>query len=108
MKENYNKFVDEKVANLITILNKIKAIIEKNTTSVAWSRFESKEEVISKLDNHIERIQSHKFNKMWDLVILFAPTGSLQEISISNGWEDVYLVLASEFDTAIKELKHIL
>jgi len=38
----------------------------------------------------------------WDL--LYAPTGALQEISISNGWSEVFLKLADEFDS----LQHLL
>ncbi|MGB8353407.1 MAG: hypothetical protein WCD79_05930 [Chthoniobacteraceae bacterium] len=32
----------------------------------------------------------------WEL--LFAPTGALQEISIVNGWSEIYLKLAAEYD----------
>jgi hypothetical protein len=31
--------------------------------------------------------------------LLFLPTGTLQEISIQNGWSEEYLKLATEFDT---------
>lgn len=31
--------------------------------------------------------------------ILFAPTGPLQEISIANGWAEIFLKLAEEFDS---------
>lgn len=30
--------------------------------------------------------------------ILFAPTGPVQEISIANGWSEVFLKLAEEYD----------
>ena len=30
--------------------------------------------------------------------VLFAPTGPLQEISMANGWSDVYIMLSSVFD----------
>ena len=36
--------------------------------------------------------------------ILFAPTGPIQEIAISNGWHDPYMKLAEEFD----KLAHLL
>lgn len=38
----------------------------------------------------------------WDL--LYAPTGALQEISIANGWSEIFLKLAKEFDS----LQHLL
>ncbi len=38
----------------------------------------------------------NKIPKMLD--ILYAPTGSIQELSISNGWAKIYLELAEAFD----------
>ncbi|WP_194814929.1 hypothetical protein [Nocardia sp. XZ_19_385] len=32
------------------------------------------------------------------LVVLFAPTGPLQDLSISSGWAERYLELAARFD----------
>ena len=40
-----------------------------------------------------------------DLVLLFAPTGALQELSMSNGWDKAYLKLSESFDKTISELK---
>ena len=31
--------------------------------------------------------------------ILYAPTGSIQEISIANGWGDAFLKLAGDYDS---------
>ncbi|MCJ7649999.1 MAG: hypothetical protein MUP85_15415 [Candidatus Lokiarchaeota archaeon] len=105
MKENSDKSVNEKINNVINVLKKTKAIIKNTTTDVAWSRFENEEGVIEALDDHMEKLISHDFSAIWDLILFFAPTGSLQEISISSGWGDDYLTLASECDTAINELK---
>jgi hypothetical protein len=33
------------------------------------------------------------------LRLLFAPTGSIQEIAMANGWSDAYLKLSSVVDT---------
>jgi len=103
--ENSDKSVNEKINNVIKVLKKTKAIIKNTTIDVAWSQFESEEEVIEALDEQMEKLISHDFSTIWDLILLFAPTGSLQEISISSGWGDEYLTLAFEFDTAINELK---
>ena len=37
--------------------------------------------------------------------IQFTVTGPIQEIAISNGWHDVYLRLAEEYDKLEKKLK---
>jgi hypothetical protein len=38
------------------------------------------------------------------LDLLFAPTASLQEISISNGWGDEFLGLARAYDDVVAVL----
>ena len=40
-----------------------------------------------------------------DIELQFAPTGALQELSMSNGWDKVYLKLSEEFDRTIHSLK---
>jgi hypothetical protein len=35
-----------------------------------------------------------------DLSILFAPTGSIQEVSLSSGWGDELIHLSVDFDRA--------
>jgi len=39
------------------------------------------------------------------LNMLFAPTGTFQEHSISNGWSNEYLALAEKFDKIYDALK---
>ncbi len=33
-----------------------------------------------------------------EVAILFAPTGPIQEVSISNGWGEFFIKLADKFD----------
>ena len=43
---------------------------------------------------------------MWidedEMIMLFAPTGDLQETSIDNGWDYQYLILSTQFDRALE------
>ena len=36
--------------------------------------------------------------------VLFAPTGPVQEVSISSGWGEEFLTLASRFDTELSRI----
>ena len=38
------------------------------------------------------------------LKLLFAPTGSIQEVSISSGWGQEFLSLSARFDEVIKRV----
>ncbi len=84
------------------------AIIRKkidNETDVFWSRYDSVQHLINDLDREVDRLKIKDHTVLRDLEILFAPTGSLQEISISNGWSDEFLVLAQEFDHLYEQIK---
>jgi len=56
----------------------------------------------AKLSTAVERAREDKTIGVFGLKLLFAPTGSLQESSMSNGWANEFLALSSEFDEAIK------
>jgi hypothetical protein len=58
---------------------------------------------VSELVAHVLDPDSAPLPKYWNL--LFAPTGDLQEIAMSNGWHDTFLQLAEEFDNLAQLLK---
>jgi hypothetical protein len=47
--------------------------------------------------------KSQKLPEHWETI--YAPTCSLQDISIANGWGEIFLKLAAEFDTLAYLLK---
>jgi len=55
-------------------------------------------EIIQQLEEEVAKIKdSQSFDKN-RLSLLFAPTGSIQETSIDNGWRQEFLDLASAVD----------
>ena len=94
------------VDEVIGILEKVKHVLELPDTDVVWSRYNSVEEAVEDMNQHIERLRRGDLSKIEDLALLFAPTGSLQEISISSGWGQGFLYLAARFDRAIEPLRH--
>lgn len=101
MRENSN----EKIVNVVKILEKLIDIVKNDETDLTWSRFNTIDELIDDLVNHIKKLINRDFSKLDDLILLFAPTASLQEISISSGWASQFLVISEKFDYAIEELK---
>ena len=96
--------INKKIGLIIDILESIKTRIKSPVTNLIRSQFDSQEEIINELDNHILKIKSEDFSNLGELIILFAPTSDLQEISIDSGWGDLFLSIAERFDSAIKEL----
>jgi hypothetical protein len=39
-----------------------------------------------------------------DVSVLFAPTGPIQEVSLSSGWSETFLKVAERFDRAERQL----
>ncbi|MFW9895654.1 MAG: hypothetical protein ACFFD7_07610 [Candidatus Thorarchaeota archaeon] len=94
------------LANIIEILEQIIEIVKYEDTDLTWSRFKSIDELINELLDHIKKLEKRDFSKLNDLTLLFAPTASLQEISISSGWASNFLKISKKFDLAIEEIKH--
>jgi hypothetical protein len=96
--------LNEKIVVLINILETIKIYIKSPETNIIHSYFDTNEEVMNELDNHIQKLMKEDFSKIEDLIILFAPTSDLQEISLDSGWGDLFLVITERFDSAINNL----
>ncbi|NVM36972.1 MAG: hypothetical protein HWN81_15355 [Candidatus Lokiarchaeota archaeon] len=90
--------------DVISIIKILKRILKTPQTNTIHSSFNSKEDVIIELDTHIQRLIKGDFSKIEDLIILFAPTSDLQEISIASGWGKQFLSISERFDAAIKDL----
>lgn len=59
---------------------------------------------MTEVDGYLSRIEKGGTTKLRDLEILFAPTGSLQGVSIDSGWGERFLGLADRFERAIADL----
>lgn len=79
------------------LLIKVRAKISPNTCMI-WTKYDSPEQLTDELDIYIKDLQEAKFQNWEALDLLFSPTGTLQECSISNAWGNDYLQLANEYD----------
>ena len=86
---------------LRTVLEQARALLALPDNDFAWSRWENADEALRDIDRFIALLQSGVLPERGDLTILFAPTGAIQEVSLSSGWADAFLALASRFDDAI-------
>lgn len=92
------------INDLVKIIGQIKNKIS-DTSDVIWTKYETAKEFRDDLDGYITRLKVNDKSCLEELKVLFAPTGSFQEHSISNGWSDEYLMLAEEFDKIYYQLK---
>ena len=88
--------------NLIKLLNEIIELVSTRDTNLIWSTIDTKEELILKLENYIQRFQNNNFSSIEQLIGFFLPTGDLQEIALSSGWGEEYLAISKKFDDLIQ------
>jgi hypothetical protein len=62
------------------------------------SKYNDLHELLNEIDSFIMRLEKGDSLIVKELSCFFAPTGSLQEISISNGWVEKFIELSMVFD----------
>jgi hypothetical protein len=70
---------------------------------VCWSSYDNALDAIEELKLLESRIISQDKNAVKRLLFLLAPTGALQEISISSGWGDEFLDIAEKIEEILNK-----
>ena len=91
--------MDIKVA--VEQISKLKYLLSLPSTDVCWSTYDSALEVVDELELLRIQIEKQDENARHRLLFLLAPTGDLQEISLSSGWGYEFLEIASELENAL-------
>jgi len=94
--------MNKKTNEIIQILNKIVEKLSMPNCDVTWSHYDNQIDAMTDVKGYIERLKKGETLEFRDLKLLFAPTDSLQEIAISNGWGNEFLTLADQFDKVIE------
>ena len=83
---------------LFAVLSSVKVLLETVSQEDGFG-LESSEESLKIINDAIAFFLEPKSNDFPETLSMhFGPTGPLQEISISNGWDEVYLKLAEQFE----------
>jgi hypothetical protein len=84
------------VKDLIAALRETILLLDRSEDS-AWAG-QSVSEIKSILSENIAALEANGSYQKETLGLLFAPTGSIQETSIMNGWSEEYMRLSSVVD----------
>jgi hypothetical protein len=79
------------------VLADARALLARPGNDFSWSRWDNEREALAEMD------QLAADPSVQELRALFAPTGPIQEVSLSSGWGDDFLQLACRFDAAIEQ-----
>jgi hypothetical protein len=75
--------------------------LAKPDVDVAWSSYPTADAAIAEVEDVRRAVLSRDAAAVPRLSLLFAPTGPLQEISLSSGWGQAFVDLASLVDAAL-------
>ena len=89
-------------AKLADVLREAVVWLQRPDNDFAWSPWNNEEEAVAELSAHIATLETGTLPPELDLWVLFAPTGPIQEVSVSSGWGDDFLSLAERFDRAVR------
>jgi len=87
---------------LATVLLEAREYLTRPENDFAWSSWADAGAALREIDGLIECIRSGKLPPQGDLTVLFAPTGPIQEVSLSSGWGEEFLALAKRFDAVVE------
>lgn len=91
--------------DLVSVLQEAQAFLKHPGNEFAWSSWEDAQEAIAEIDRFIRQIQAGDYSCALDISVLFAPTGPIQEVSLSSGWGQEFLELEEWFDRAAEIMK---
>ena len=85
---------------LITVMSEIRELLASPDNDFAWSSWRDQEAALAGIDGLIGQLRQ---GSLPALSSLFAPTGPIQEVSISSGWGERFLALAERLDTELSK-----
>ena len=89
---------------LVEVLRETRELLARPDNNFIWSYWDSATDALREFDAFITQIELGDTSGRSDLKFLFAPTGSIQEVSISSGWGQEFLALSARFDALIKRV----
>jgi hypothetical protein len=89
---------------LVEVLRETREFLARPDNNFIWSHWDGAADALREFDALVAQIESGDTSRRSDLELLFAPTGSIQEVSISSGWGEEFLTLSARLDAVIKRV----
>lgn len=89
--------------NLISILQDARKLLSRPGNEFCWSSWVSEKEALEEVDHIMDQLHRGSLSETSNLKALFAPTGPIQEVSLSSGWAEEFLRLSERFDDTIEK-----
>jgi DNA polymerase/3'-5' exonuclease PolX len=93
----------ERLQKLINVLKEARTLLALESNDFSWSSWRDQNQAISEIDSIITSLEN---GSIPEIKVLFAPTGPIQEVSLSSGWGQEFLELAERFDKEYEIVKN--
>jgi len=82
-------------------MKETRAYLAREENDFSWSSWSDADQAIAEIDSIIAALET---SSIPPIGVLFAPTGPIQEVSLSSGWRNEFLKLADRFDKEYENL----
>ena len=89
---------------LAQVLRACVELISIEDNDFSWSSWKDQKEAINELSNLLRVTEAGGTPELTTLSVLFAPTGPIQEVSLSSGWGEVFIRVSEKYDRAEKQI----
>jgi hypothetical protein len=89
------------LGKLISVFEEARELVADPGNDFSWSSWVGRDDAVDEIDGILSVLRSGAVPKGLSTGVLFAPTGPMQEVSLSSGWGGVFLMLAERFDEAM-------
>jgi len=93
----------ERLQKLIDVLKEARALLALEGNDFLWSSWRDQNQAIAEIDSIITALEN---GSIPEIGVLFAPTGPIQEASLSSGWGNEFIELAERFDKEYEIVKN--
>ncbi|MBU1069592.1 hypothetical protein KJ975_08495 [Myxococcota bacterium] len=85
---------------LVEVLYSSIELLSMEDNDFSWSSWENQAAAVAEVQSILSVIEAGELPDRIKVSVLFAPTGPIQEVSLSSGWADPFLKVAEHFDNA--------
>lgn len=89
---------------LIHVLESAIELVQIPDNDFCWSYWEDAEQATKEITKLLNIAKAYTLPERVEVGVLFAPTGPLQEVSLSSGWAEPFLKVAEKYDQVEKLL----
>jgi len=82
----------------LNLLAAVRLLLLRPGNNFFWTEWSGPEQAVEEIDRICNLVEADHAQALERLTLLFAPTVSLQDVSIDSGWSSEYMDLASRFD----------